>query len=87
MSTSGKGPTRREYTEGEQNESLISRRARAFADRSRDPGDATTWAVVLGSLMFTLLMFCLAVSGHPPNQRKKITKRSEKGEKLAYTKN
>lgn len=65
MSTSGNKPTRREYTEGEQSESLISRRARAFADRSRDPGDATTWAVVLGAVICTLLMFCFAAGGHP----------------------
>ena len=65
MSTPGKKPARREYTEGEQSESLISRRARAFADRSRDPGDATTWAVVLGAVMCTLLMICLAVGGRP----------------------
>ncbi len=65
MSTPGKKPARREYTESEQSESLIARRARAFADRSRDPGDATTWAVVLGAVICTLLMFCLAVGGYP----------------------
>lgn len=65
MSASGKKPTQREYTEGEQSDSLISRRARAFADRSRDPGDATTWAVVLGAVICTLLMFCFAAGGHP----------------------
>ncbi len=65
MSTPGKKPAPREYTEGERSDSLITRRARAFADRSRDPGDATTWAVVLGAVMCTLLMICLAVGGRP----------------------
>lgn len=65
MSTPGKKPMRREYTESEQGESLIGRRARAFADRSRDPGDATTWAVVLGAVISTLLMFCFAAGDHP----------------------
>ena len=38
---------------------------RAFADRSRDPGDATTWAIVLGALICTGLIFCYAVAEQP----------------------
>lgn len=53
---------RRQITDAEQNESLIGRRMRAFADRSRDPGDGPTWAAVLGSLMWTLLIICFSVS-------------------------
>lgn len=55
----------REYTEGEQHQSFIGRRMDAFADRSREPGDATTWAIVLGSLICTLLVICYAVAGQP----------------------
>lgn len=54
---------RREYTEGERQESFIGRRLDAFADRSREPGDGATWAVVLGALMFTLLLICYSVAG------------------------
>lgn len=64
MSNTGREPSRREYTESEQDQSFIGRRMKAFADRSREPGDATTWAVVLGALMSTLLMICFAVAGH-----------------------
>lgn len=56
---------RREYTEGERQESFIGRRMDAFADRSREPGDGATWAVVLGALMCTLLMICYSVAGQP----------------------
>lgn len=54
---------RREYTEREQHQSFIGRRMQAFADRSRDPGDAATWTVVLGALICTLLMICYSVAG------------------------
>jgi len=54
-----------EYTEGEQQRSLISRRIEAFESRSRQPGDAATWVVVLGALMCTLLMVCYSVAGLP----------------------
>ena len=56
---------KREYTQAEQNESFIGRRVRAFGDRSREPGDGATWAVVLGSLMWTLLIICFSVAGQP----------------------
>lgn len=55
---------RREISESEQSEGLIARRLRAFGDRSREPGDGATWAVVLGSFMWTLLIICLSVSQH-----------------------
>lgn len=54
-----------EYTEAEQQKSLISRRIEAFESRSREPGDAATWAIVLGSLMSTLLIVCYSVSDVP----------------------
>ena len=57
--------SRREYTETEQSHSFIARRIEAFADRSREPGDAVTWAVVLGALICTLLMICYAVADQP----------------------
>lgn len=53
---------RREMTQAEQHEGYISRRMRAFGERSREPGDAATWAVVLGAFMWTLLIVCLSVS-------------------------
>ncbi len=53
---------RRDYTESEKNEGFISRRMRAFAERSREPGDGATWAVVLGSFMWTVLIICLSVA-------------------------
>ena len=56
---------KREYTPLEQNEGFIGRRIRAFGERSRDPGDGATWAVVLGSFMWTLLVVCYSVSGQP----------------------
>lgn len=65
MSTQGQKPSNREIVRGESDESFIHRRARAFADRSREPGDATTWAVVLGALICTLLMVCLSVGDRP----------------------
>lgn len=52
----------REYTEAEQQQSFLNRRYQAFADRSRDPGDAVTWAVVLGALICSLLIVCVAVA-------------------------
>lgn len=55
----------REYTPLEQNEGFIGRRIRAFGERTRDPGDGTTWAVVLGSLMWTLLVVCYSVARQP----------------------
>lgn len=64
MSMQGKKPSGREIVRGENDENFIQRRARAFTDRSREPGDATTWAVVLGALMCTLLMICFSVGGH-----------------------
>lgn len=51
-----------DVTEGEQREGFAARRMRAFADRSRDPGDGATWAVVLASAMLTLLIICLSVA-------------------------
>ncbi|MCA9833974.1 MAG: hypothetical protein KC435_08520 [Thermomicrobiales bacterium] len=54
---------KREYTPGEQQQSFIQRRYTAFADRSRDPGDALTWAIVLGAFIGTLLLVCFAVAG------------------------
>lgn len=54
-----------EYTEGEQRQSLIGRRMDAFANRSRQPGDATTWEIVLGALMCTLLIICYSVAENP----------------------
>lgn len=54
----------REISDSEQRESFIGRRMRAFGERSRDPGDAATWAVVLGSFMWTLLIVCLSVAEH-----------------------
>lgn len=54
----------REYTQGEQVGGLLSRRFRAFTTRSREPGDAATWAVVLGSFMWTMLIICLSVAEH-----------------------
>lgn len=55
-------PPRRDYTNAEQSQSLVGRRARAFADRSREPGDSATWAIVLGALMCALLLICFSVS-------------------------
>lgn len=52
----------REYTEAEQQQSFLNRRYRAFADRSREPGDTITWAVVLGALICSLLIVCVAVA-------------------------
>lgn len=54
-----------EYTEGEQQHSLIGRRMEAFANRSRQPGDATTWEIVLAALMCTLLIVCYSVADRP----------------------
>lgn len=54
-----------EYTEREQHRSLIGRRMEAFASRSREPGDATTWEIVLASLMGTLLIICYSVADRP----------------------
>lgn len=54
-----------EYTEGEQTQSLIGRRMEAFASRTRDPGDATTWEIVLAALMNTLLVICFSVAERP----------------------
>lgn len=65
MSQRERKPTRREIINGERDENFIERRMRAFADRSRDPGDATTWAIVLGALMCTGLIFCYAVAEQP----------------------
>ena len=65
MSTPERKPTRREIINGERDENFIERRMRAFAERSRDPGDATTWAIVLGALMCTGLIFCYAVAAQP----------------------
>lgn len=53
---------RPELSEEEKREGLLSRRIRAFEERSRDPGDGATWAVVLGAFMFTLLILCLSVA-------------------------
>lgn len=55
---------RREISESEQSEGLIGRRLRAFGERSREPGDGATWAVVLGSFMWTLLIISLSVGQH-----------------------
>ncbi|MCO5224718.1 MAG: hypothetical protein M9953_05225 [Thermomicrobiales bacterium] len=52
----------REYTGAEQQQSFLKRRYQAFADRSRDPGDVLTWAVVLGALICSLLIVCVAVA-------------------------
>lgn len=65
MSTRNPNEPRREYTEGEQQRSFIGRRMDAFADRSREPGDAATWAVVLGALMWTLLVISYSVARQP----------------------
>lgn len=54
----------RNYTDREERDGLLTRRYRAFADRSREPGDAATWAVVLGSFMWTVLIVCLSVAEH-----------------------
>ena len=54
-----------EYTEAEQQKSLISRRIEAFESRSREPGDAATWVTVLGALICTLLMVCYSVADYP----------------------
>lgn len=56
--------TNRNYTDREERESVLVRRYRAFADRSREPGDAATWAAVLGSFMWTMLIICLSVGEH-----------------------
>lgn len=56
---------KREFTPQEQNEGFIGRRIRAFGERSRDPGDGATWAVVLASFMWTLLVVCYSVSRQP----------------------
>lgn len=53
---------RPELSEQEKRESFLVRRMRAFEDRSREPGDGATWAVVLGAFMFTLLIICLSVA-------------------------
>lgn len=55
----------RKYTDIEHNEGLLGRRMRAFAERSREPGDGATWAVVLGSFMWTLLIICFSVASQP----------------------
>lgn len=65
MKPPDKRPTRREILNGERDENFIERRMRAFAERSRDPGDATTWAIVLGALMCTGLIFCYAAAEQP----------------------
>lgn len=54
-----------EYTEGERTHNLIGRRMEAFASRSREPGDATTWEVVLSALMCTLLIVSFSVADRP----------------------
>lgn len=64
MSEKPKEP-RRAYTEREQNEGFVGRRIRAFGERSRDPGDGTTWSTVLGALMLTLLVICFSVAELP----------------------
>lgn len=56
---------RHEYTEGEQQQSFIGRRMDAFASRTREPGDAATWATVLGALLFALLIVCYSVAELP----------------------
>lgn len=53
---------RPELTEAERRESFLGRRMRAFEDRSREPGDGATWAVVLGAFMLTLLIVCLSIA-------------------------
>lgn len=53
---------KREYTAGEQQQGFLQRRYTAFADRSRDPGDALTWAIVLGAFVGTLLIVCFAIA-------------------------
>lgn len=56
---------RPELSEAEKREGFLGRRIRAFEDRSREPGDGATWAVVLGAFMFTLLIVCLSISEQP----------------------
>lgn len=63
MSSKQQDP-RREMSQAEQHEGFIGRRMRAFGERSREPGDAATWAVVLGAFMWTLLIVCLSVAEH-----------------------
>lgn len=63
MSRTNSSEPKRDLTPAEQRESFLVRRLAAFAERSRDPGDAATWAVVLGALMCALLIICFAVSG------------------------
>lgn len=53
---------RRELSDTDKHEGLLGRRLRAFGERSRDPGDGATWAVVLGSFMWTVLIVCLSVA-------------------------
>lgn len=52
----------REYTDAERQRTFLHRRYQAFADRSRDPGDVITWAVVLGALICALLIVCISVA-------------------------
>ena len=63
MSSNRPGEPNHEYTDADQRQSFLQRRFEAFADRTRDPGDALTWSVVLGSLVGTLLVICFAVAG------------------------
>lgn len=56
---------KREYTEAEQSSGLVGRRLQAFAERSREPGNAVTWAIVLGALICTLLVISYSVAGQP----------------------
>lgn len=53
-------PRADERAEGQ---AFLARRVRAFADRSRQPGDAVTWAVVLGSMVGVLMLICFSVAG------------------------
>lgn len=52
----------REYTDAERQWGFLQRRYQAFADRSREPGDVITWAVVLGALICSLLIVCVSVA-------------------------
>lgn len=52
----------REFTDAERQRNFIQRRYQAFGDRSRDPGDAVTWAVVLGAFICALLIVCVSVA-------------------------
>lgn len=55
----------RTSTEDIKEEGFLGRRMRMFEERSRDPGDGTTWSAVLGALIFTLLIVCYSIADQP----------------------